>query len=214
MDLSARITLPAEGQLVNEGEHITVRFVIKNQGPDSILMGDSLNYKLSHLFRVIEERNVPFTQVLSPGDSVDFQDTLHISGGYSGDRIALGFHRVPIAFSYNQNLPLTPEFYEDQGDNRSSVYVRYRLLSTEELSREKEFHMYPNPCFSKRLRLDLSDQKAVSIKVVSITGEQVHARQSVLNGDIIDLQMLQSGLYILQVFEREGVVTSQKLLIP
>jgi hypothetical protein len=163
---------------------------------------------------VNEERNVPFIQVLSPGDSVEFHDTLHISGGYSGDRIALGFHRVPIAFSYNQNRPLTPEFYEDQGDNRSAVYVRYRLLSTEELSREKEFHMYPNPCYSKRLKLDLSYQKTVSLKVVSITGEQVLERQSVLNGDIIDLQMLHSGLYILQVIERESVVTSQKLLIP
>lgn len=214
VDLRARITSPKENDLIREGDDVSFVFHITNQGPDSIILGDSLRYSLSFLYRNTDIRKVPFKMNLAPGDSIQFKDTIHILGGASGDDINVGFFNVPLAFSHNKKNPLMAEFYEDHKNNRGAVSVRYRLLNINKLNKSFEFHLFPNPCATKMLQLHLAQNQVVDLKVISIMGEEQIVRESIRNGDIIDLQSFKSGLYLVQIKDERGTVTSRKLMIP
>lgn len=213
VDIAARIYSPTVNDVLYEGDTVNIKFFILNQGPDSILVNDSLRYSLFYAFRSTEKRNVQFYQNVAPGDSIAFSDTLHMTGGVSSERIRLGFHSVPVAFSYNEKRPLSPELFEDKDDNHSSFFIRYRLLETEYLEQNERFQVYPNPCLTKMLHVSLLNSLETRMTVVSLTGQVKFIRQSVKDGDVIDLQHLNPGLYLIHLKEENGLVSTQKLII-
>lgn len=213
VDIAARIYSPTVNDMFYEGDIVNIKFFILNQGPDTILVNDSLRYSLFNAFRSTEKRNLQFYRNVVPGDSIEFGDTIHMVGGVSSERIRLGFHSVPVVFSYNEKHPLSPELFEDKGDNHSSFFIRYRLLETIDFDQNERFQVYPNPCLTKMLHVSLLNSLETRMTVVSLTGQVKFIRQSVKDGDIIDLQHLNPGLYLIHLKEENGLVSTQKLII-
>lgn len=213
VDLASNIISPITDDLINEGDIIQIQFYIKNQGPDSILYGDFLPYTITNSFRSTVHRNKPFNSNLAPGDSILFTDTFHMIGGLSGERIGIGFHSRPVAFSYNKARPLKPELYEDKDDNGSFVFVRYRLLSLQELNPDKNVCVFPNPNTTRRLTIRTNFKNEVDVTIQSISGEVILTHQLAAPDDTIDLKDLSTGLYLVCIQDESGSIFTKKLHI-
>lgn len=72
---------------------------------------------------------------------------------------------------------------------------------------------YPNPVQDELLiRLDASKVQRASLKVYSITGQQVYQQQEVRDGSTINMSHLPSGVYLLQLSSDKDAVTTRKIV--
>jgi hypothetical protein len=199
VDISSRVVTPGHQQIINGDNFIDVEFYIINNGPDSVLVDDTLTYRLTCQFRSTDRRKLAIKEVLKPMDSILVQDTMLVTGNKSLERMTIGFFSVPVLYSYHPSRPLMPESQEDKKNNQSSVQVRFRLLAIDDHETTNEFSFYPNPNISKRLMIQSNSSEMIEIKVISLSGKTVFVRQFVKDGDTFNLQDLTSGMYTVLV---------------
>lgn len=147
-------------------------------------------------------------------DSILIQDTMLVTGNKSHERMTIGFFSVPVLYSYHLSRPLRPEIQEDKKNNQSSVQVRFRLLSIDDFGTTNEVSFSPNPNISKRLIIQSNSSMMFEIRVMSLSGKTVLVRQFVKDGDVLNLQDVNSGLYLVQLKDEKGTVTTRKLFVP
>jgi hypothetical protein len=134
-------------------------------------------------------------------------------GGLSGERIGIGFHSRPVAFSYNKARPLKPELYEDKDDNGSFVFVRNRLLSLHELNPDKNIYLYPNPIKTGSLTIQTNFKNEVDVTIQSISGQVILTQHLFAPDETIELKDLRTGLYLVCIQDESGALFAKKLHI-
>jgi len=92
--------------------------------------------------------------------------------------------------------------------NSSKTTQKITALKFQEI---KGFSIYPNPVNNGVLRINTFENAQKNIQIFDLTGKQVLFRQAVKSRHI-SVSNLDSGVYILKVFER-GKIATRKLVI-
>ncbi|NDI97950.1 T9SS type A sorting domain-containing protein [Flavobacterium sp. LaA7.5] len=104
-------------------------------------------------------------------------------------------------------------FYNN-GDFGQLLYQNATFTTNGTLAGEKfndaGFGIYPNPSTGI---FYLSSQDAVDVTVLDLTGKIIHTQNGVTNGDAIDLNKIQSGIYIAKVVSENNTEKVVKLVI-
>ncbi|RIJ37782.1 T9SS type A sorting domain-containing protein [Pontibacter oryzae] len=94
-----------------------------------------------------------------------------------------------------------------------SDYVNITVSSVEDDALAAAMLVYPNPVQGElRIQLDGTKVQRASLKVYSITGQQVYQQQDVRNGNTVNMSHLPSGVYLLQLSSDKDAVTTRKIV--
>ena len=107
-----------------------------------------------------------------------------------------------------------PALFIDGMDFGHQINQRYAFKTNGTLSADntlnlKDFSIYPNPSNGV---FNINTNEAVSVSVTDMTGKVVFSPQIKNTGDILDLSMLQQGIYIAKV-KKSGKIYIEKLVI-
>lgn len=163
-----------------------ISWEIKNEANEVIFSGGP--------YAATEKNKRIVTKVTVPGNTSQCHTVvLKDSGnnGWNAGNSTLG-HGM-IILSGDTELFFQP--VEDFGDSLTfnNAFKTTGVLSNETLVESNKFSMFPNPSTGI---LNFTTQETINVTIVDMTGKIVYTATNVNNGDSIDLNSLQSGLYI------------------
>lgn len=199
------------------GTPIPLTFVMKNNGTDTVMPGDSLVFQfvLSAGTQIIGA--YPSASTLSlklistmvlPGD------TMHIA-------LPIGFNlKVSTSARVNAsiissviNRPALPfEVAPNNTNNQKTINIlwmneqRWPVGLAEELNKAaNSVKVYPNPA-SDVVNFSIDYNKASTVNVMDITGKLVATTSFHLGNAQLDARSLNAGVYLYQIVDTDGVV--------
>jgi len=101
--------------------------------------------------------------------------------------------------------------YAQDGDTSNNTPLKIAQNNTINKSEEiKGFMIYPNPVSNGILRITTLENAKRTVQIFDVLGKQVLSRTTLAQH--LNISMLNSGIYILKVFEN-GKVATRKLVV-
>ena len=217
IDMETSIVAPADGSTFRSGEAFTLSYTFKNNGPDSMVAGDTIvvnillnNVNQSSLAQILTLN----TTILKDSSVTINRPGLNITAPSAGARdlcvVGRFFSRVTTDFV--QDTTIT-------GNNRSCVNLNITVGLGDELSAKKlNANAYPNPMSSAGvISFTTTTSSEVSVKIFDLAGRQVlsvfegtkEAGDHTANFNVSDLK---DGIYLYQI-QAGDISTTNKLII-
>lgn len=95
------------------------------------------------------------------------------------------------------------------------ILKREPELSVDESPKPITFEIYPNPSYGTfNIKIKNATKNLVSIKLFNTLGQKIHEIKTISN-DLLTLEShnLQSGVYVVSIYENENIVSSKKLIV-
>ncbi len=199
------------------GTPIPLTFVMKNNGTDTVMPGDTLLYQfvLSSGNQLIAA--YPSSSSLSLRrltDTILPGDTMHVALGISLNTRVLTSARINAAVvSHVVNRPGSGfEVAPNNTNNAKTISIvwmneqRWPVGLAEELNKAAEsLNVYPNPA-SEVINFTIDYNKATSVKMMDITGRVIDTVNFNINNAQVDVRNYNAGIYFYQVLNTEGQV--------
>jgi hypothetical protein len=136
------------------------------------------------------------------------------AGGYTWNEYAKG-----IIIDKNNDVVICGEFsspayfgndtiYYSNSSNSFIAKLSNPLTAINEISGEMNFNLYPNPA-SSTIAVESSKYQVQSIRIMDVLGREIYYLQTTNDKTEIDVSELPSGIYILQVQSKSGVVSKK-----
>ena len=220
---SSTVALMKNGDklLINGSNPYYFAWNIKNNGPDSTMLQDTIRIKTPWT-TFVAFAGVTFTKHLKMGDSINITPqtnpvTLNPGSGItkSGPVMYDWCDSVSIKHQSTNTSTVT-----DPGvpNNRTcnNVEVNYWLtgINGEVLDNTQAFLLYPNPATSKlNITYNFGNNNKSSVKVIDVTGRIVYTQDLGNMSGVQDVQVnmpeMNTGLYILQLASGEKTMTQR-----
>ena len=133
-----------------------------------------------------------------------------------------------IAAAGNSQAILHYSYHDDDPESLAKEVVYYRLKEVDMdgsyeysqvimISTKTDFYSfstYPKPATDYlKLNFDRSLDRAIDIKIISLSGQVVLQKQSLVSDQRIDLSTLESGTYFISIYRGAEVVDRKKILV-
>lgn len=172
VDIQTTLNAPANGANVRAGTPFTLNFTVKNLGPDTVKVGDTVTFfmVLGTNIQPSTQTTYVVTQPLAPDSSVTLTSgNQSVSGGTSG--------ALQVCALVVLNMRAGVDTVRDNvagGNNVSCNNVNYSVGIKEILGGENTVKMYPNPVSTEgTISYNLTNAYNVSVKVMDLTGRVV-----------------------------------------
>ncbi len=154
-----------------------------------------------------------FNNVLRVHINQVYQDSANIAGSpyilnYNADSYIWykeGYH-THLASTYSLTSTAGPQTY--------ASYISSPPVSTDEITAEIKCEIYPNPA-SELVNISLSEARQdVELRIVNALGQQFNV--PVVSGQSsvqLDVSQLQDGLYFIQIFNEDKILTTKRILV-
>ncbi len=139
--------------------------------------------------------------------------------GVAGSIPANVTYNTPYTYTFTHTLPadhnedeielvaLVLDNTTGQIENATHMALDYNL-AVDEFVNEIGFSVYPNPATNV---LNIKSKEVIDLEIVNSIGQRVFSRNSVGNGDVLDVSTLNSGLYFISI--TDGVQSGMRKLI-
>ncbi|MEZ5018233.1 MAG: T9SS type A sorting domain-containing protein [Flavipsychrobacter sp.] len=231
INIEAKISKPTASTVIENGKSFDILVVVKNLGPDSLKMSDSLL-----MFWTLDGQSLPF----AIGGQTGAAFNLWNRSIKSGDTIQLNYPGRTLSYSLSADQSRTmcvnifPRFYGGGADsiidasatnNRDCVTMTFKAGSPASIGQtailegsRNTASMYPNPATAQtNLAVKMNKGGEVSIKIIDITGRVVASQnlgyQATGEHNLpVDISTLAPGAYMYQAQLGDNM-TSGKLSV-
>jgi hypothetical protein len=199
------------------GTPLPITFVVKNNGVDTVMAGDSLLFQYvlssgSTLIAAYPSSSSLSVRVINrtvlPGDTMHM--TLNISLNSKVNSSAVVQSTVISHVINRPNLGF--EVAPNNANNTKTISTvwmneqRWPVGLSEELNKAAEsLSVYPNPA-SDLINFAIDYNKATAVKMMDITGRVIETVNFNLNNAQVDVRNYNAGIYLYQVLDNEGKV--------
>jgi hypothetical protein len=202
------------------GTQLPLGFVMKNNGKDTIMPGDSVWFRFilsagNQIITLYPGPNESTYAVRKINDTILPGDTMHITqtGLSFGLKVTNSVRVSSTVISYVINRPnLGFEVAPNNANNIKTISTvwmneqRWPVGLSEELNKAAEsLSVYPNPA-SDLINFAIDYNKATAVKMMDITGRVIETVNFNLNNAQVDVRNYNAGIYMYQVLDNEGKV--------
>lgn len=215
-DLGMTVTNVGNGDTLFVGDTQITRFSVKNLGPDTLLVSDTMaiEVKINNVVVGFPPNLNPFMArtgySLIPGDSTFLDINTVLDSNMLGDYVVCG--RV---WPLNSALLFMDTL---MGNNSSckTLRVEHRTVTIYELTHnENTLSVYPNPAFSQiNVELNASEvpEEPLEVALYDIVGKKVHYGTMDAGKYSINVVDLPKGSYVLKLTNKSGRGYNAKVL--
>ncbi len=163
----------------------------------------------------VDSFEVSFIDMTPPVINVD-ERTLGTTTPYHSYQWMLGGHIIPGATERTYTVPENGDYqvivtHEMGCTDTSEVYrVTNANLIKDRVSLREQIHIYPNPVTRTNSRLYIDAPFAVNIKLTDLAGKLVKKEA---NTKVMTVGELPSGIYLLHISDKEGVLLKTEKLV-
>jgi hypothetical protein len=209
------LTGPPEGTTLRQGRLITYSFKVFNTSDVPILQTDTIVYRPSYSYRAEAldvEGKRSFNRVLSPGDSMEFQDTITIrvaSTSLHRTEISFGVYSFVYGPATEKYTALNWEPFSEQEDNNSDLtYAFDGFLDVSEINSVRIL-VFPNP--TRKLLYIEAKEQIESFEIWSLDGKLMKSGERIKE-DRLNISELPIGIYVIKCFDKDGRVFNSKFI--
>ncbi len=209
INMSLTITSPPTDDTIVVGAPIPFTLVLENQGPDALVAGDSLFVQLPdnsvQLFQLAEGLSLgQSTTLLSANITVPVESTttFELCATLSDDpstQVQIGGNPINVTY-------IDPDAANNTTCNTLTILVEDPSGIQETDDAISAVLLYPNPANSK-VTLSYTDGPILSARIFNILGAEVYRISGTYAREqVIDVQQLANGIYLVHVETDNGVV--------
>lgn len=219
IDLKVDMVSPKPNSVVKSPALIDFTFRVTNQGPDTLIIEDSILYTPNHSFYFESDEAYRFHRITStilPGDSFDITDTMSVNHNKSTHLFHIWFLYPPSAISWHTNRPIQAEFHDEKEDNRARVTLTHvgNTASTDELESAKQLSVFPNPVSANSLLAIISSYPIKSIELLNDLGQLVKSEATNNEKNIqLGLEGIKPGSYVVLLHTANGVLRKKLIVL-
>lgn len=207
---------PEPFSIYTSDDYIKVNFYFYNHGPDTLQECDSFKYVLEHGRQTNSnklERYFFLDKTLFPGDtSTIYEDSILVGKPIFQDgsgRLSLYFqlHFGGTVYSPPFCGPAVVNYHKSQEQQWVNNLLYKATFSVDNISKESEMLVYPNPVSNNFLNLQMSNiHNITKIELNDISGRGISfdIKHKGGNSITLDLSGIKSGIYIIKVLN-EGI---------